>query len=112
MEKLLEDYGLKVANVVDLHGLAVESMENRVFKNVGLKGLARVVLGKEIDKPRSGTLSRWDNEWLTYDQVQYACIDAFLSSFGPVILQGKSTFSNKNAKTNVFGLAILKKLHF
>ena len=86
MEKLLEDYGLKVVNVVNLRGLTVESMENRVFRNVGLKGLARVVLGKEIDKPRSGTLSRWDNELLTYDQVQYACIDAFLSPFGLVIL--------------------------
>ncbi|GMY19757.1 3'-5' exonuclease-like [Fagus crenata] len=78
VEKLLEDYGLKVANVVDLRSLAVE-MGNRDLRNAGLKGLARAVLGMEIHKPRSVTLSRWDREWLTYEQVQYACIDAFLS---------------------------------
>ena len=74
----MEDYGLKVANVVDLRSLAVE-MGNRDLRNAGLKGLARAVLGMEIHKPRSVTLSRWDREWLTYEQVQYACIDAFLS---------------------------------
>ncbi|KAM3690728.1 hypothetical protein ACB098_09G145000 [Castanea mollissima] len=79
VEKLLDDHDLKVGNVVDLRGLAVDRLRNRDLKNAGLKGLARAVLGLEVHKPRHVTLSRWDNEWLDYNQIQYACVDAFLS---------------------------------
>ncbi|KAK7820877.1 uncharacterized protein LOC111985631 [Quercus suber] len=40
VEKLLDDYDLKVGNVVDLRGLAVDRLGNRDLKNAGLKGLA------------------------------------------------------------------------
>lgn len=76
MEKLLEDYGLSVAKTVDLRGAAKEAYG---LVNPGLKELARVVLGEEIEKPRRVTMSRWDNRWLTAQQVQYACLDAYLS---------------------------------
>lgn len=49
------------------------------LKNAGLKTLARTVLGKEMEKPKWVTRSSWDNRWLTPDQVQYACIDAYVS---------------------------------
>ena len=48
MEKLLDDYDLKVGNVVDLRGLAVDRLGNRDLKNTGLKGLARAVLGLKV----------------------------------------------------------------
>lgn len=80
VEKLLLDYELKVTNAVDLGVLAATRLCKRELKNAGLKGLAKEVLGKEIEKPKKVTLSRWDSEWLTCNQVQYACLDAFLSS--------------------------------
>ena len=40
VEKLLDDYDLKVGNVVDLRGLVVDRLGNKDLKNIGLKGLA------------------------------------------------------------------------
>lgn len=65
--------------MVDLRGLAADQYGLGHLKNAGLKGLANLVLGKEIEKPLNVTLSRWDNHYLNLDQVQYACIDAFVS---------------------------------
>ncbi|XP_015881424.2 3'-5' exonuclease [Ziziphus jujuba] len=79
VEKLLLDYGLGVANVVDIGALAATKLGKRELRSSGLKSLAKEVLGIEVEKPKRVTLSRWDNEWLTCVQVQYACIDAFLS---------------------------------
>ncbi|XP_050249270.1 3'-5' exonuclease-like [Quercus robur] len=59
VEKLLDDYDLKVGNVVDLCGLAVDWLGNRDLKNAGLNGLARAVLGLKVHKPRHVTLSSW-----------------------------------------------------
>ncbi|TQD90270.1 hypothetical protein C1H46_024187 [Malus baccata] len=78
-EKLLLDYRLRVANVVDLRGLAADRLGVWELRNFGLKRLASAVLGKELEKPKSVTLSRWDNQWLTYAQIQYAAVDAFIS---------------------------------
>ncbi|KAG2687445.1 hypothetical protein I3760_09G051400 [Carya illinoinensis] len=79
VEKLLDDYELEVACVVDLRLLAVEELGKMQLRNAGLKQLAWEVLGKQIEKPRNIKMSRWDNEWLTRAQIQYACLDAFLS---------------------------------
>ncbi|KAK6944495.1 3'-5' exonuclease domain [Dillenia turbinata] len=79
VEKLCEDHNVEVSNVVDLRNLAANELERGELRNTGLKGLARAVLGRGIEKPKRVTMSCWDNEWLTYDQVQYACVDAFLS---------------------------------
>ncbi|KAH7843536.1 hypothetical protein Vadar_017865 [Vaccinium darrowii] len=79
VEKLTGDYGLTVANAIDLRVLAAESYGVRELRNAGLKNLARQVLGVELVKPRSVTMSRWDAEYLYPSQVQYACVDAFVS---------------------------------
>ncbi|KAF8413031.1 hypothetical protein HHK36_001005 [Tetracentron sinense] len=79
VEKLLEDYGLQVSRRLDLRGLASTVLNMRELRNAGLKGLAKEVLDKDVEKPRRVTMSRWDAEFLTYAQVQYACVDAFLS---------------------------------
>ncbi|KAI4356573.1 hypothetical protein L6164_000588 [Bauhinia variegata] len=78
-EKLIEDYSLTVATTVDLRKLAEEKLGARELRNSGLKTLAMRVLGKEIEKPKTVSRSRWDNLWLTPWQVQYAYIDAFIS---------------------------------
>ncbi|XAR54197.1 DNA helicase [Bertholletia excelsa] len=79
VEKLMGDYGISVSTTVDLRSLAADVYGVREFRTAGLKTLAREVLGKEVNKPKSITRSRWDYRWLTPAQVQYACIDAFLS---------------------------------
>ncbi|KAL0383398.1 UNVERIFIED_CONTAM: hypothetical protein Scaly_0627100 [Sesamum calycinum] len=53
--------------------------DRKELKNAGLKGLSSFVLRRELEKPQRVTMSRWDNRWLTADQVQYACVDAFVS---------------------------------
>ncbi|KAE9618127.1 hypothetical protein Lal_00041844 [Lupinus albus] len=79
VEKLLEDYNLSVANFVDLRGVAADRYGERNLKQAGLKMLSSRVLGLEVVKPKRISMSRWDNLWLTAQQVQYACVDAFLS---------------------------------
>lgn len=79
VEKLYDEYALHVKNVFDLRVLAAENTGNQGLRNAGLKSLAWAILGKNMDKPRSVTMSRWDTPWLTGAQVQYACIDSFIS---------------------------------
>ncbi|XP_021745660.1 Werner Syndrome-like exonuclease [Chenopodium quinoa] len=78
VEQLLIDYDLVVKNTVDLGHLAVEKVPG-VRKGMGLKELAKILMEVDVQKPKRVTLSRWDTEWLSYPQIQYACIDAFLS---------------------------------
>ncbi|XP_075491559.1 3'-5' exonuclease-like [Primulina tabacum] len=79
LEKIEQDYGLgRDVNAVDLRDLAAYEFLNMDLKFKGLKYLASVVLNKVVDKPRWVTLSGWDNRRLTYDQVEYACVDAFV----------------------------------
>ncbi|XP_022883278.1 Werner Syndrome-like exonuclease [Olea europaea var. sylvestris] len=80
LDKLERDYGFGFnANAVDLRELAAYTYQMRNLQNTGLKNLASFVLGKEFEKPRRVTMSRWDYRWLTLDQVQYACVDAYIS---------------------------------
>nr|XP_043616960.1 Werner Syndrome-like exonuclease [Erigeron canadensis] len=79
VEKLIEDYNLGVEKMVDVRTVAADFYGMKELKNAGIKDLAMRVLGKEVNKPKGVTMSRWDNEWLVPSQVQYACIDAFLS---------------------------------
>ncbi|RDX68590.1 Werner Syndrome-like exonuclease, partial [Mucuna pruriens] len=79
VEKLLEDYNLHVASVRDLSSLAAEKLGDRELNRAGLKTLGLRVLGLEVEKPQRISRSRWDNPWLTAQQVQYATVDAFLS---------------------------------
>ncbi|XP_073157633.1 3'-5' exonuclease-like [Henckelia pumila] len=80
LKKIGKDYdGLGLdAKTVDLRSLAAEVYERKELKNSGVKGLTKVVLEKEVQKPRGVTMSRWDKRWLKPDQVQYACLDAFV----------------------------------
>lgn len=77
--KIEKDYGFGMdAKIVDLRSLAAQVYDRVELKNSGVKGLTKVVLEKEVNKPRRVTMSRWDKQWLKPDQVQYACLDAFV----------------------------------
>ncbi|XP_047327408.1 Werner Syndrome-like exonuclease [Impatiens glandulifera] len=80
IEKLIDDYGFEVrGSICDLGKLAADRYNDRTVRNAGLKTLSARVLGKVVEKPKKVSLSRWDCEWLSVQQVQYACLDAFLS---------------------------------
>lgn len=79
VKKLMKDYYLVVARTADLRSLAAEGYRERELENSGLKKLARRIFGWELNKAKIITISSWDNQWLTPEQVKYACIDAFLS---------------------------------
>ncbi|XP_047156730.1 Werner Syndrome-like exonuclease [Vigna umbellata] len=78
-EKLLEDYNLHVVNIRDLRSFAAEKLRDRELNRAGIKSLGLRVLGLEFEKPKRISRSRWDNPWLTPQQIQYATVDAFLS---------------------------------
>ncbi|KAK6124937.1 hypothetical protein DH2020_041319 [Rehmannia glutinosa] len=69
VRKLRNDYGLEVANTIDLRSWAAYKLGRAELRNVGLKALTKEVLGVEIEKPQNVRLSRWDNRVLTEDQV-------------------------------------------
>ena len=80
--KLADDYGLVCAAAVDLEGrcnqhLGIGGGLGRT--RLGLKGYAREVLGMTMEKPRHVTMSNWEKRQLDVAQVQYACIDAYVS---------------------------------
>ncbi|XP_027071818.1 3'-5' exonuclease-like [Coffea arabica] len=80
VQNLEGDYGLEVSGrIVDLRRLAAGEYDRKELRNTGMKELARLVLGREVQKPRWVTMGRWDSRWLNPDQVQYACVDAFVS---------------------------------
>ncbi|KAG6504965.1 Werner Syndrome-like exonuclease [Zingiber officinale] len=79
VELLVEDWGLQVANTVDLRTLTVDRMQRQDLRNAGLKKLAEEVLGLVMEKPRTVTMSNWERGMLTYAQIAYACADAFIS---------------------------------
>ncbi|KAL6845351.1 hypothetical protein ACP4OV_024846 [Aristida adscensionis] len=90
VRRLAEDCGLEVANAVELTKLAVDALSRPELKGAGLKTLTREVMGVRIDKPRHVAVSKWDAEALSPEQVQYACIDAFVSyEVGRLLLAGQ-----------------------
>uniref|UniRef100_J3MI47 3'-5' exonuclease domain-containing protein n=2 Tax=Oryza brachyantha TaxID=4533 RepID=J3MI47_ORYBR len=71
--KLEEHHGLEVARTVELRGLPSmgnTSMERMAEKHLGWHG---------VSKPRKVGTSRWDARKLTKEQVQYACVDAYVT---------------------------------
>ncbi|XP_059659821.1 uncharacterized protein LOC132306455 isoform X2 [Cornus florida] len=78
-QKLFNKYGLKVSKTVDLRSLAVRTLNDNGLRNAGLVRLAKDFLGKSFEKPKSVSRSNWDDDWLSEDQIQYACVDAFVS---------------------------------
>ncbi|KAL5744967.1 hypothetical protein ACOSP7_026113 [Xanthoceras sorbifolium] len=81
VEKLENDYNLSVSNAIDLRTLTAQVLgqDMKEWKQAGLKSLSEKVLEKKIEKPKEIQLSKWDNRSLSSAQVQYACLDAFVS---------------------------------
>ncbi|RZC88294.1 hypothetical protein C5167_016086 [Papaver somniferum] len=79
VEKILCDYELGVGNTLDLRVLAAQKLNKIELKKMGLRDLTEAILGLNMVKPKKVTMSRWDAEYLTYDQVLYACLDVVVA---------------------------------
>ncbi|KAL0338870.1 UNVERIFIED_CONTAM: hypothetical protein Sangu_1409100 [Sesamum angustifolium] len=83
VRKLYNHQGLRVTNTVDLNELITRftNLEDgsRYGRPMGLKRMALTVLGKEMMKPLRVTLSKWGSLNLSFAQVEYAAIDAYVS---------------------------------
>ncbi|PUZ55506.1 hypothetical protein GQ55_5G217600 [Panicum hallii var. hallii] len=91
-ERLSDDHGLEVANAVDLRGLAAEGLGRPDLRQAGLRAVVAAVMGVDLVKPQRVTMSRWDASCLSYEQIRYACIDAFVSfEVGRKLLAGEAT---------------------
>ncbi|KAL6497523.1 hypothetical protein OROHE_027152 [Orobanche hederae] len=72
LEKLERDYGFgSSVRAVDLGRVAADCYGRKEMKTLGLKDLARAVLGKEMEKPHRVTMSAWDDRRLTSDQEEF-----------------------------------------
>lgn len=89
-KKLLEDYGLLIANFADIGHMAAEEFDEKGFKRAGLKTLVENLIGEEMDKPKHVALSNWEAKELTCVQAHYACADAYYSyKLGKGLIFGK-----------------------
>ena len=77
--KLRSGYGLKVGRMVDLRTLAATTLGKPALGEAGLQTLVFEVMGVRMEKPHHVRVSAWDARKLTYDQLKYACVDAFAS---------------------------------
>uniref|UniRef100_A0A5K1DS10 3'-5' exonuclease domain-containing protein n=2 Tax=Nymphaea colorata TaxID=210225 RepID=A0A5K1DS10_9MAGN len=78
--KLVYDHGIRVGGRrYDLAELAASRLHRKELRKQGLKGLAREILGIDMLKPKTITLSNWSAMYLSDEQIEYACIDAYVS---------------------------------
>ncbi|KDP44091.1 hypothetical protein JCGZ_05558 [Jatropha curcas] len=77
--KRSEGYGVHVARTKDMGHWASEKYNDRDIRKMGLKALVRQFLQKEIPKPKEITISEWNAKELRLEQIEYACLDAFVS---------------------------------
>lgn len=71
-------HGLLVRRLVDLRDVASDLRGSN--RSASMETLAAVILGMHGMKKKAWVgRSDWDDAWLTEEQVEYACQDAFLS---------------------------------
>ena len=75
--KLLKDTGLRCKGAIDLPDLASKSGYTKE-RGMGLKALAKNLLGVELNKPKSVQLSNWEYLPLNRGQIIYAALDAWV----------------------------------
>ncbi|XVE65492.1 hypothetical protein DITRI_Ditri08aG0004200 [Diplodiscus trichospermus] len=75
---LRSKHRISVSRVVEARIVAAE--RSGLPKQLSMQKLAEIFLGAdEVKKPKRIGVSAWDAYWLSLEQVQYACVDAFVS---------------------------------
>ncbi|XP_026384169.1 Werner Syndrome-like exonuclease [Papaver somniferum] len=80
--KLKVDHGLMVARTEELGSLAAYKLpDSNWLHRAGLKNLVKEVLQQELPKRGYGypLLSNWESDFLSDEQIEYACLDAVVS---------------------------------
>ncbi|KAL4326596.1 3'-5' exonuclease-like [Arachis hypogaea] len=78
ISKIRNEYDLNCGVHADIRELAMEKWPGR-FRRLGLKDLAKDVVGLSMKKPKHVSMSNWEARVLSIEQVEYACIDAHAS---------------------------------
>lgn len=72
------EHELSVSRLIELRDVAAE--RRGLSSNLSMERLAHIILGAEgVEKPVCIGMSNWEAYWLSDEQVQYACVDAFIS---------------------------------
>lgn len=78
-QKLKDDHGLVCKGEVELGRLASRVFNDKLLEKAGMVALTQRVLGSPHKKNRKATMSNWEIRDLTFQQIQYAAADAWLS---------------------------------
>ena len=97
--KLKKDTGLKCIGLVDTQKLAKEVGMSESQK-LGLKALAKDLLGIELEKPKAVAMSNWEKFPLTVEQIHYAALDAWV---GLKIYQSMKAMQGKSTSKSLGG---------
>ncbi|CAK9264606.1 unnamed protein product [Sphagnum jensenii] len=79
IQKLQRDHGLECNGAIELTTLAAKKYERVDLKGAGLKALAKLVINFDMVKQKKVTMSNWANRCLDQIQLEYACLDAWVS---------------------------------
>ncbi|MBA0710675.1 hypothetical protein Golax_009945, partial [Gossypium laxum] len=75
---LRSEHRLSVSRVVDARHVAAE--RNGLSPQLSMEKLAEILLGApDVRKPQSIGVSNWNDYRLSLEQIQYACVDAYVS---------------------------------
>ncbi|XP_029130621.1 Werner Syndrome-like exonuclease isoform X2 [Cajanus cajan] len=86
LNMLKSDYGLESNKGIDISHLAKQIWPDRI-SSMGLKYLAKELVGLDMKKSKEVCTSEWKTKDLTRDQIEYASIDAYASfKIGKMIL--------------------------
>ena len=77
--KLFKDCNLHCRGGLDLSKHFKSTLGLKIREEIGLKRLAKFVLGFDMDKPKSLSRSDWSTASLEEDQVTYAALDAVVA---------------------------------
>ncbi|QDZ20726.1 ribonuclease H-like protein [Chloropicon primus] len=77
--KLLKDCNLHCAGGLDLSKHFKSTLGLRIKEEIGLKRLAKFVLGFDLDKPKMVSRSDWSTSSLDEAQIKYAALDAVVA---------------------------------
>ena len=101
--KLLKDTRLQCKGAIDLVDVASKSGYTKQH-GLGLKNLAKNLLGIEMAKPKQIQLSNWEILPLRESQIHYAALDAWVGIKLYSHMHNKMLNDCKNAKSEIDGL--------
>ncbi|CAM8893244.1 unnamed protein product [Rhodiola kirilowii] len=79
VSKLRDEYGLICTSMEDIWAITESRYPMMFMRKPGLKALASNLVGLSMPKPYHVCTSNWQARVLNFEQIEYACIDAYCS---------------------------------